>query len=79
MTNNEIAQKLFISSTTVDTHRKSLLNKFSAKNTASLDQDSGTHEVYLSHNIPSFDETPVSLVFKPASYNALVLSENQLQ
>lgn len=36
MTNNEIAQRLFISSTTVDTHRKSLLNKFAAKNTASL-------------------------------------------
>jgi DNA-binding NarL/FixJ family response regulator len=36
MTNNEIAQKLFISSTTVDTHRKNLLTKFDAKNTASL-------------------------------------------
>ncbi len=36
MTNNEIAQKLFISSTTVDTHRKNLLAKFEAKNTASL-------------------------------------------
>lgn len=36
MTNNEIAAKLFISSTTVDTHRKSLLNKLNAKNTASL-------------------------------------------
>lgn len=36
MTNNEIAQKLFISPTTVETHRKSLLNKFAAKNTASL-------------------------------------------
>lgn len=36
MTNNEIAQKLFISPTTVETHRKSLLNKFNAKNTASL-------------------------------------------
>lgn len=36
MTNNEIAQKLFISSTTVDTHRKNLLTKFEAKNTASL-------------------------------------------
>lgn len=36
MTNNEIAQTLFISPTTVETHRKSLLNKFSAKNTASL-------------------------------------------
>jgi DNA-binding NarL/FixJ family response regulator len=36
LTNNEIAQKLFISITTVDTHRKNLLAKFEAKNTASL-------------------------------------------
>ncbi len=36
MTNNEIAAKLFVSSTTVDTHRKNLLSKFSVKNTASL-------------------------------------------
>lgn len=36
LTNNEIAQKLFVSPTTVDTHRKNLLSKFSAKNTATL-------------------------------------------
>ena len=36
MTNNEIAQKLFIGVTTVDTHRKNLLAKLEAKNTASL-------------------------------------------
>jgi DNA-binding NarL/FixJ family response regulator len=36
MTNNEIAQNLFISATTIDTHRKNLLEKFSAKNTALL-------------------------------------------
>ncbi|MEO7990572.1 MAG: response regulator transcription factor [Chryseolinea sp.] len=36
MTNNEIAEKLFISSTTVDTHRKNLLAKFDTRNTASL-------------------------------------------
>lgn len=36
MTNNEIGQKLFISTTTVDTHRKNLLTKFEAKNVASL-------------------------------------------
>lgn len=36
MTNNEIAQKLFISATTVDSHRKNLLTKFEVKNTASL-------------------------------------------
>ena len=35
-TNNEIASKLFISVTTVDTHRKNLLAKFEAKNIASL-------------------------------------------
>lgn len=36
MTNAEIAGKLFISVTTVDTHRKNLLAKFDARNTASL-------------------------------------------
>ncbi len=36
MTNNMIAQKLFISTTTVDSHRKNLLAKFEVKNTALL-------------------------------------------
>lgn len=36
MTNVEIAKKLFIGVTTVDTHRKNLLTKLDAKNTASL-------------------------------------------
>lgn len=36
MTNTEIGQKLFISVTTVDTHRKNLLAKLEAKNTAAL-------------------------------------------
>lgn len=36
LTNGEIAQKLFISTTTVDSHRKNLLAKFEAKNTALL-------------------------------------------
>jgi DNA-binding NarL/FixJ family response regulator len=36
LTNNEIAVKLFISITTVETHRKNLLSKFEVKNTASL-------------------------------------------
>lgn len=36
LTNNEIAQKLFISVSTVDTHRKNLLAKFESKNIASL-------------------------------------------
>ncbi|MBS1754879.1 MAG: response regulator transcription factor [Ferruginibacter sp.] len=36
LTNTEIAEKLFISIATVNTHRKSLLEKFDAKNTAIL-------------------------------------------
>ncbi|HMT97702.1 MAG TPA: response regulator transcription factor [Ferruginibacter sp.] len=36
MTNTEIAQKLFVGVTTVDTHRKNLLIKFNAKNTATV-------------------------------------------
>jgi len=36
MTNNEIAAKLFVSATTIDTHRKNLLIKFAVKNTATL-------------------------------------------
>ena len=35
-TNHEIAEKLFISSSTVDTHRKNLLLKMDARNTAAL-------------------------------------------
>lgn len=42
LTNNEIGEQLFISSATVDTHRKNLLAKFNAKNTAEL--------VKLAHN-----------------------------
>lgn len=36
LTNAEIANKLFISTTTVDTHRKNLLAKFEVRNTAAL-------------------------------------------
>ncbi|RYY49662.1 MAG: response regulator transcription factor [Chitinophagaceae bacterium] len=36
LTNGEIAQQLFISTATVDTHRKNLLAKFEVKNTALL-------------------------------------------
>lgn len=36
LTNTEIASKLFISVTTVDSHRKNLLAKFEVKNTAAL-------------------------------------------
>lgn len=36
MTNPEIAEKIFVSSSTVDTHRKNLILKLEAKNTADL-------------------------------------------
>jgi DNA-binding NarL/FixJ family response regulator len=36
LTNNEIADKLFVSASTVDTHRKNLISKLNVKNTASL-------------------------------------------
>jgi DNA-binding NarL/FixJ family response regulator len=36
LTNNEIAQQIFISPYTVDTHRKNLLSKFEVSNTALL-------------------------------------------
>ena len=36
LTNLQIAEKIFVSVTTVDTHRKNLLSKFEAKNTATL-------------------------------------------
>ena len=36
LTNAEIAEKLFISIPTVNTHRKSIIEKFEAKNTATL-------------------------------------------
>lgn len=36
LTNQEIADKLFVSASTVDTHRKSLISKLQAKNTAAL-------------------------------------------
>ena len=36
LTNQEIADRLFISTFTVDSHRKNLLLKFHARNTASL-------------------------------------------
>jgi DNA-binding CsgD family transcriptional regulator len=36
LTNNQIAQKLFISPLTVDSHRKNLLTKLNANNTATL-------------------------------------------
>ncbi|MBL0052215.1 MAG: response regulator transcription factor [Bacteroidetes bacterium] len=36
MTNKEIAEKIFVSQSTVDSHRKNLLAKFNVQNTASL-------------------------------------------
>jgi DNA-binding NarL/FixJ family response regulator len=36
LTNQEIADKLFLNCTTVDSHRKNMLTKFNAKNTAAL-------------------------------------------
>lgn len=36
LTNKEIADKIYVSTTTVDSHRKNLLQKFSALNSASL-------------------------------------------
>lgn len=36
LTNNEIAEKLFLSSVTIDTHRKNILAKLRLKNTATL-------------------------------------------
>lgn len=36
LTNHEIAEKIFVSTSTVDTHRKNLLAKFEVKNTAIL-------------------------------------------
>ena len=36
LTNQEVAEKLFISNTTVETHRKNLLEKFKAKNVAMM-------------------------------------------
>ena len=41
MTTLDIADKLFISSHTVDSHRKNLLSKFGAKNTTSLLREAG--------------------------------------
>jgi DNA-binding NarL/FixJ family response regulator len=36
LTNQEIADKLFVSASTVDSHRKNLISKLNVKNTAAL-------------------------------------------
>jgi DNA-binding NarL/FixJ family response regulator len=45
MTNHEIAARLFVSTTTVDSHRKSLLAKLNAKNTAELIKLAFQHKI----------------------------------
>jgi DNA-binding NarL/FixJ family response regulator len=42
LTTNEIAQKIFVSPYTVDTHRKNLLSKFDVSNTALLIKTAAT-------------------------------------
>jgi len=43
--NNQIAEKLFLSAHTVDTHRKNLLTKFGVNNTASLIHFASKHNI----------------------------------
>ncbi|MDE1190642.1 MAG: response regulator transcription factor [Arachidicoccus sp.] len=49
LTNNEAAQKLFISTATVDTHRKNLLMKLHARNTAELIKNAILHHLLDLH------------------------------
>jgi DNA-binding NarL/FixJ family response regulator len=44
LTNIEIADKLFISTTTVDSHRKNLLAKFGVRNTATMIRIAAQHQ-----------------------------------
>lgn len=45
LTNTEIADRLYISASTVDTHRKNLLQKLQAKNTAALVKIAMDHQM----------------------------------
>jgi len=45
LTNHEIADKLFLSVVTVDTHRKNMLAKLHLKNTASLVKYAAEHKL----------------------------------
>jgi DNA-binding NarL/FixJ family response regulator len=45
LTNHEIADKLFLSVVTVDTHRKNMLAKLHVKNTASLVKYAADHKL----------------------------------
>lgn len=44
-TNHQIAEKLFISPHTIDSHSKNLLNKFEVKNTAALINSAVKHNL----------------------------------
>jgi two-component system, NarL family, nitrate/nitrite response regulator NarL len=46
MTNQDIAQKLFLSTSTVDTHRKNILAKLNLKNTAALVRYAADHDLF---------------------------------
>lgn len=45
LTNHEIADRLFLNSTTIDSHRKNMLTKFKVKNTAALIKLAMTHHL----------------------------------
>lgn len=45
LTNQEIAARLFLNSSTIDSHRKNMLTKFNAKNTAALVKFALTHNL----------------------------------
>ena len=45
LTNQEIATRLFLNSSTIDSHRKNMLTKFNAKNTAALVKFALTHNL----------------------------------
>lgn len=45
LTNTEIAEKLYLSPRTIDTHRRNLLQKLNVKNTAGLVKHALTHEL----------------------------------
>jgi DNA-binding NarL/FixJ family response regulator len=46
MTNHEIAERLFLSPSTIDTHRKNILAKLELKNTASLIRYAAEHKLF---------------------------------
>ena len=50
LTNNEIADKLFVSASTIDSHRKNLISKLNVKNTANLVRFAVDNKIIGSHN-----------------------------